>query len=207
MKNRKFKINLPALINLQKHIVSNDSREYLQGVSVKVNKNRVEMVATTGHILGRYINNIDNSNTIKAKNEEYQFIINAEPLVKLSSYINKLKKSPFECWVHMKIDKKNGEPWVEQVMFEFKSTHIKLFELKMSVIDSYYPDYNRVIPKERLEKFDRSICFSSELLKKFAAFGDKYRGMQLYSGGVGQAPMTVLTSDDEFTGVIMPMRR
>ena len=163
-----------------------DIRSYLQGVNVVRDNRGTYLEATDGHILGRL--SIDG---IKA-DAKINVVLPTDQLIKLKG-----TKKQGEEWLHFSVD---GLA-VECICGE--ST------MRFSAHDARFPDADRVIPLVFKEEDIKPATFNPDLLSRFVDFSEEIYGKRQIPQLLQRGTNSIIVSfslDDNFVGVMMPMR-
>ena len=163
-----------------------DIRYYLQGVNVVRDNRGTYLEATDGHILGRL--SIDG---IKA-DAKINVVLPTDQLIKLKG-----TKKTNDDWLHFSVD---GLA-VECICGE--ST------MRFSAHDARFPDTDRVIPLVFKEEDIKPATFNPDLLSRFVDFSEEIYGKRQIPQLLQRGTNSIIVSfslDDNFVGVMMPMR-
>jgi DNA polymerase III sliding clamp (beta) subunit (PCNA family) len=163
-----------------------DIRYYLQGVNVVRDNRGTYLEATDGHILGRL--SIDGIRSDIKQN----VVLPTDQLIKLKG-----TKKQGEEWLHFSVD---GLA-VECICGE--ST------MRFSAHDARFPDADRVIPLVFKEEDIKPATFNPDLLSRFVDFSEEIYGKRQIPQLLQRGTNSIIVSfslDDNFVGVMMPMR-
>jgi DNA polymerase-3 subunit beta len=178
-------INIEVLRALLPLAAKNDVRFYLNGVYVDFQADKTVYVATNGHVLGKYVEEVGNGHT-------FSIII------------------PYDVVKQLKVGR--GTAKYGDLIFNPDMNAARIVnpaasqDLGFTSIDGKYPDYTKVIPEEpsgEVAQFDIELLYLFAQVNK--AFGSKIPGRVKIDHN-GERGALVHLSRSEFTGVIMPVR-
>lgn len=182
----KFSIQCKHIRAMLHLAAKKDIRYYLQGVNVVRDNRGTYLEATDGHILGRL--SIDGIRSDIKQN----VVLPTDQLIKLKG----TKKTSDE-WLHFSVD---GLA-VECICGE--ST------MRFSAHDARFPDADRVIPLVFKEEDIKPATFNPDLLSRFVDFSEEIYGKRQIPQLLQRGTNSIIVSfslDDNFVGVMMPMR-
>jgi DNA polymerase III sliding clamp (beta) subunit (PCNA family) len=178
-------INIEVIRALLPLSAKKDVRQYLNGVYVDFQRDKTVYVATTGAVLGKYVETVENENI-------FDIIIPGD-------VVKQLKPKP-------------GTAKWGDLTFDLVSNTARIInpgagqDFGFTPLDGKFPDVSKVIPSNTSGEVAQ---FDAELLHLFAqvnkSFGATHPG-RFKLGHNGNAGALVHLSRDEFIGVIMPFR-
>jgi DNA polymerase-3 subunit beta len=178
-------INIEVVRALLPLVAKKDVRYYLNGVYVNFQADKTVYVATNGHVLGKYVEAVENENI-------FDVIIPGDVVKQLKPQRGTAK------WGDLIF---NPETKAARITNPGAGQ-----DFGFAPLDGKYPDFTKVIPAETSGEVAQ---FDVDLLSLFAqvnkSFGANYPG-RIKLDHNGERGALVHLCRDEFTGVIMPFR-
>jgi DNA polymerase-3 subunit beta len=137
-------------------------RYYLNGLFVKIDLNKITVVATDGHRLA--INSSDIDQKDSEQKEAIEFILPRKAVIEIE---------------------KNCGLSDDPLLLHFYQQHLKIeigsIQIVTKLIDGKYPDYNKVIPEQLQNKIEvNRLELLSGLQKVSILTAEKHRGIKLH---------------------------
>lgn len=164
-----------------------DIRYYLQGINVVRDNRGTYIEATDGHVLGRlFIDGI--------RSDTKQNVV-----------------LPTEALLKLKGTKKTGDEWLS---FSVEGFAVECIDsqstTRFSACDARFPDTDRVIPLDSKADDIAPATYNPDLLARFVDASEEFWGKrqipQVLQRGTKSGIVSFSHMDDNFVGVIMPMR-
>jgi DNA polymerase III sliding clamp (beta) subunit (PCNA family) len=178
-------INIEVIRALLPLAAKKDVRRCLNGVYVDFQRDKTVYVATNGHVLGKYVEAVENEHT-------FSIIV------------------PGDVVKQLKVGRGTAK-WGD-LIFDPETKAARVVnpgagqDFGFTPLDGKFPDYTKVIPSDTN---DAPAQFDVDLLSLFAqvnkAFGANYPG-RIKIDHNGNAGALVHLCRNEFLGVIMPVR-
>ncbi len=181
-------INEQASFNLSQqdfhHIISkvdfsmanDDTRYFLNGMFWEINSNLLRAVSTDGHRMSITEAIVD----IKVLDSTCQSIIPKKAIIELKKIVDKSDQNIKICL---------GKNYLK--------AEFGIFVFISKLVEGYYPDYQKVIPKNntKLLSLDKQV-FKNSLLRTSILANDKYKGVRL-NISTGQVLLSANNPDNE----------